>query len=433
MAPTHGTRGFRCGLHGGRLGAPGGGRVSSSTGPRPGPCRVRLFGAFAGLGGTASLIPAAIPLSAQAAGEEVTAFLGAVPALFFGLAAGVLLSAALLRRAASGILLGVGSLLQGVALLVAVMVPSGTIFTIAAAVAGIGFGLCEACGSVAARAAAGAGTPGLLSALTGIMAVVAAATPLLVAAGAGYLPVVPVAFAVALLHLLTASAFLLHPRSAGAPAPVGGGQHHRGAAPHQGAAAPGTRLVLLTIAAALFLYVGAETVFAGWSAVIAAEALALSASTAALGTSVFWTLMAVGRFTAWLILKVTSRTTALLAAACVLAAASLTAASTLRASDPGLALAMTGLAVTCLGPMYSLVLGSGMARLELRDAGRLVSLLVAAGAAGGAVVPAVLASFTNGPSSPAVFLTAAALLACVALLAGMPGRVHTAQTALDTA
>lgn len=382
------------------------------------PARVQkagLFTAFAGMGGTASIVPALIPLAAHNANNPLSEYLGAVPALFFGLMTGVLLSSLLLRMITAATILCAGSLLQAAALIAIAVAPDGAAFTVSAVAAGMGFGLCEASGSILARVLAGKGTTGLLAALTGTVAVVAALGPLLIVTGLLGGTAVPLLAAAALGHVTTAALFLSTAKSGGgAPRAVDASSDPAGTS------RSALFLLLAPVSAALFLYVGVETVFAGWSAVIPAEALALDATAAAAGTSAFWVLMAIGRYSAWFILKSTVTPSTLLVSACTLAVAGFAVAGVLRQEHPEAALMTTGMAIACLGPMYSLILGIGLTRVRVEDAKKAVGLLVACGAAGGACTPAALLAFTPRPGNSGVFLTAAALTAAIALLIVRP-------------
>ncbi|WP_354191314.1 cupin domain-containing protein [Arthrobacter sp. UYCu712] len=357
------------------------------------------------MGGTASIIPATIPLFAHNSNSPVSGYLGAVPALFFGLMAGVLLSAILLRQANPEAVLSAGSLLQFAALIAIAVAPDGATFAIAAGAAGMGFGLCEASGSIMARVVAGEKTTGLLSALTGTVALVAALGPLLIVAGIFGVSAVPLLAAIAFVHLTTVALFLFVPKR--------GPQAARALADPARIRPTALLLLLAPVSAALFVYVGVETIFAGWSAVIPAEALALDATAAAAGTSAFWILMATGRYAAWFILKTTVTQSAVLISTCSIAVACFAVAGVLRQAHPVAALVSTGVAIVCLGPMYSLILGIGLTRVKVEDAKKAVGLLVACGAAGGACIPAVLLSATSHPGAAGVFLTVAALTAAI--------------------
>ncbi len=373
---------------------------------------VGLFTAFAGLGGTASVIPAIIPLTAHNSNASLSEYLGVAPALFFGLMAGVLLSAILLRATSARAVLCAGSVLQAAALIAIALAPDRSAFGMSASAAGVGFGLCEASGSVLARVVAGDRAARLLSALTGTGALVAAAGPLFIVSGILGASPAPLLASTALVHVATVLFQFLGPKQHL-------GEHaDRGIRTRAPAPAPSISWVLLLapVAAALFIYVGIETIFAGWSAVIAAEALALDPRTAAAGTSVFWVLMAAGRYAAWFTLKSSVTPSALLAFTCTLAAVCFAGAGILRQEQPAVALVATGVAIAGLGPTYSLVLGIGLSRIEVHDAKKAVGLLVACGAAGGAGIPAALLTVTPHPGAPWVLVTSALLTALIAPL-----------------
>lgn len=374
-----------------------------------------LFTAFAGMGGTASIIPAIIPLAAHNSSSPVSEYLGAVPALFFGLMTGVLLSSLLLRAVTAAAILCAGSLLQAAALIAIAVASDGVAFTISAVAAGMGFGLCEASGSILARVLAGKGTTGLLAALTGTVALVAALGPLLIVTELIGGTAAPLLAAAALGHVTTAALFFFEAKT-GVGAPRAAGSLSDSA----GTSRSALFFMLAPVSAALFLYVGVETVFAGWSAVIPAEVLGLDAITAAAGTSAFWVLMAVGRYTAWFILRSTVTPSAVLVFTSTAAGACFAVAGVLRQAHPEAALMTTGVAIACLGPTYSLILGIGLTRVRVEDAKKAVGLLVACGAAGGACIPAAFLSFTPRPGSSGVFLAAAALTAAIVLLIVRP-------------
>lgn len=371
---------------------------------------VGLFTAFAGLGGTASVIPAIIPLSAHNSNASISEYLGVAPALFFGLMAGVLLSAILLRATSAPAVLCAGSVLQAAALIGIALAPDRSAFVIWASAAGVGFGLCEASGSVLARVVAGDKAARLLSALTGTVALVAAAGPLFIVSGILGASPAPLLASTALVHVATVLFQLLGPKQ-------NLGEHaDRGIRSRAQVPSISWVFLLAPVAAALFIYVGIETIFAGWSAVIAAEALALDPRTAAAGTSVFWVLMAAGRYAAWFTLKSSVTPSALLAFTCTLTAVCFAAAGFLRQEQPAAALVATGVAIAGLGPTYSLVLGIGLSRVKVHDAKKAVGLLVACGAAGGAGIPAALLTVTSHPGAPWVLVATAVLTALLAPL-----------------
>ncbi|MDQ0755041.1 fucose permease [Arthrobacter sp. B3I4] len=255
-----------------------------------------------------------------------------------------------------------------------------------------------------------AGTARLLSALTGTVAFVGAAGPLFIVSGLVGASPAPLLASIALIHVATVLFHRLVPK-AGKTEP-----ENLAAETRTGSPAKSLLVLLAPVAAALFVYVGIETVFSGWSAVIATDVLALDPHTAAAGTSVFWVLMAAGRYAAWCILKSSVTPSALLTVACTLAVACFAAAGLVRQVNPGLAMVFSGVAILSLGPTYSLVLGIGLSRVKIYDAKKAVGLLVAIGAAGGAGIPAVLLSVTLRPGASRILVTAAFLTALIAPL-----------------
>jgi len=392
-----------------------------------------LFLAFAGLGGTAAVIPAVLPTALDRSPADATTYLQAVPATFTGLLLGVLLSTVLIRATSTRAVLGLGSLIQAGALSALLSVPPAAGFVLTAGWAGLGFGLVEAAGSALARESAGASTTRLLAALTGTVALVAATCPLIVAyvpsAGAPSIALV----LVAAIHLATAgglaaAAILLRrgatarrsPRGLGNPTEVPPASSSDG--DRTGRRLTGQLVrTLAAVALALALYVGVESAFSGWSAVIAGPLLGTDAQRAAVGTSVFWILMATGRFAAWVLLRAPRQPGPFLipAAAAILLIAAAAAGGTAAG-----VVALCG-AVIFLGPCYSVILGTGLSLVSPADAARVTGPLVACGAVGGAGIPWLVLAGTSNPTSRAVPILSAALLLVVGLLVAVP-RPHAA-------
>jgi hypothetical protein len=364
--------------------------------------RIGLVAAFAGLGGTAATIPAMLPSLESRLDASV---LPAVPLLFAGLLLGVLLSSPLLSWLRVRTVVIAGSALQAGALLwLAVATTLPEILTIAAC-AGVGFGLTEASGSVAAKRWVSGTATRSLAMLTAAVAVVAAISPIAVAFLPGGVWLVPVL--VAAIHLLACGALAAPEPTAAAVPGEGAGLSGRGWA-------ASSRRVLIVAGVALALYVGVETVFSGWSALIPAAVLDIDPQSAALGTSGFWLCMAAGRLIASAVLRAGLQPAALLLSCMAVAAAALLATSVLAPLP--LMLAGLGLAVLAMAPVYSLVLGEALDRLSPQAAARATGPLVACGALGGTVVPMALVAVGLEPDSVATFLVAAGI--CIIIGAG---------------
>ncbi|UPL16482.1 MFS transporter [Microbacterium aurugineum] len=359
--------------------------------------RAGLFTAFAGLGVTAAFVPAVLPSTERAMATDLSA---AVPALFGGLLVGVLSSGPLLMRRPPRTTLMLGSALQAVAIIAVAVADAPAMFIAAAAVAGFGFGLVEASGSVAAKSVAAGSATGLLSALLGTVAVCAAVTPLLVAVGSGTRPLLGILAIVPLLAL----AMLAGPAAPTSPAETPAHRDVRGL------------LALLPFAVALPLYVGVETVLSGWSAVIPERILAVDPGLAALGTSAFWTLMAVGRFSAAGLRRLSVPPIVILVSATGAAAVLMATAGILVESAPEVALGGLAAVVVLLAPSYGLILGLALDRLDPARSAAVTGALVACGAVGGTFVPTVILLIGRDPASSATFLVSAGLCALIPVL-----------------
>ncbi|UUE20345.1 MFS transporter [Microbacterium sp. J1-1] len=359
--------------------------------------RAGLFTAFAGLGVTAAFVPAVLPSTERAMATDLSA---AVPALFGGLLIGVLSSGPLLVRRPPRTTLMLGSALQAVAIIAASVADAPAVFIAAAAVAGFGFGLVEASGSVAAKSVAAGSATGLLSALLGTVAACAAVTPLLVAVGSGTRPLLGILAIVPLLAL----AMLAGPAAPISPAETPAHRDVRGL------------LTLLPFAVALPLYVGVETVLSGWSAVIPERILAVDPGLAALGTSAFWTLMAVGRFSAAGLRRLFISPIVILVSATGAAAVLMATAGILVESAPGVALGALAAVVVLLAPSYGLILGLALDHLDPARSAAVTGALVACGAVGGTFVPTVILLIGRDPASSTTFLVSAGLCALIPVL-----------------
>jgi fucose permease len=177
--------------------------------------------------------------------------------------------------------------------------------------------------------------------------------------------------------------------------------------------------VLAPAAAALALYVGVETLLSGWSAVLTHDLLDADPALAALGASAFWLLMSAGR--AWGARThggVTGR---------ALVAAALFALAAVAGRVPPAVVAACAVTVLVVAPAYPRLLGAALDRLDGPAAARWTGPLVAAGAAGGSLLPALVLRL-GPPSGPGTFVSAAVaclLLAVVArVLARGPGAVR---------
>jgi fucose permease len=337
---------------------------------------VTLLAAFCSLGIVSATIPASIPASAVRLGVGAEKLLPAVSFLFLGLLIGVLVT--VVPRSAARVFLLVGLLLEAAGLAFVAAAPTVPVFFLGSGLAGVGFGLAEASATSLTRLHSAERTPGRLAVLNGATAVAAAVTPLVLAASASVsaqaltvaaLGTVPVAGAV-----VTVSMWSRWPAPTRAPRADAAVPRNRSATASRG---------LILAGAALFLFVGAETVLAGWSSVLPQALFQLSPEAAALGTTVFWLLMAAGRFLCAAILRRGIRAELYLSVVVIAAALLVTVA----AFAPGVvAGVLTGLVVVLVAPGYALLLGRALVGVTAHAAGRVTGWLLALGAAGGTVI-----------------------------------------------
>jgi hypothetical protein len=365
-----------------------------------------LFVAFASLGATAAVIPAVLPAAGQAIGAPL---LEAIPALFGGLLVGVLLSGPAMRVLSPVLVAAMGCLVQAGGLVVVSLAVGAGVFVLASAFAGLGFGLVEAAGSVAAKSVTGAGSTAIrLSALTGTVAVMAALTPVVLLVGSSLIAHNVIVLMVAAL-----------PLAAGLMLGING-RRTRAIRPARTDTPRGLQVRRLAgivpFAIALPIYVGVETVFAGWSAVLPAAMLEIDPALAGLGTSAFWALMAAGRYLAVVRSQHGGSASHLVVGGAVIGAIALAAAAAASGWNEAVGLAAIAVAVLAIAPSYGIIVGLALDRLSDTAAGDAMGVLVACGALGGVAVPAAVLMITSDPASPATFVICAILLLVLAVL-----------------
>lgn len=387
------------------------------------PYRATLL-AFAGLGITASLIPATLPLLSAEIEVPTQELVPALPALFGGLLFGVLLApvAALWRPVLAVVRLGILVQAAGFVVLGTAALPLTVM--LGALLCGVGFGLTESSGAVTARSSVTGATGRNLTGLTIAVAAAGATAPLLVVVAGTPDTVRFVLVSAAAFHLATLLLLARHRAtstvSAG-PANIAVGfarvpalRRAAGARDRTGVALSGVTMT----GAALFCFVGVEALLSGWSAVLVEREIGADAAAAAVGTSAFWTLAGLGRLTAWLLTPRMLSNRQLTVTCAALIMVSLGASVILLDSAPALALALLGVTVLACGPCYGLLLGDAVERASERSAPVVSAALVALGAVGGTLLP-LAAAFSpdafGGRSSVIIAALGAALLTVLVL------------------
>ncbi|WP_347756506.1 hypothetical protein [Agrococcus sp. ProA11] len=374
-----------------------------------------LFLVFGSLGASAAAIPATLPAAIADAPEAAAIVGAAVPALFAGVLVGVVLSAWWARPPVHIAI--AGSALQSGAFL-GLLIAAGPHAMIAlAALVGVGFGLVEASATGLVRDLDRASTARRLTALTGTVAIVAAALPLSVSILAPSAIANVTYVMVAVLQCLAAVALAITARDHGSTRP----ELHVGAVRGAGGAerAP---IRLAAAGLALALAVGAESVLAGNSAIVPFVLLDLDPSHAAVGTTVFWILLASGRFAASSAMHAGATARLCLAVAGGTAAIALLVAAATVSVAPAAGTGAAALAVVAIGPMYSLLIGMALEGARARWA---ASALIAAGSTGGAALPFALLLAGLGAADAAMWIVLAAAIigtACISAIASIVAR-----------
>lgn len=371
-----------------------------SQAPRPATLQVvGLVGAFLGLGMSGALPPALLPVLGDELGDSAQRLSLVLSALFAGLCIGVLVTAVAGPALPSPVTVSMGALVQAAGLIGLAAAGSALGAVVAGLVLGVGFGATELSAMAAARSAETAAGR-WLSHLTAVLAVTSALTPLVfgLLAASGYWRVTLVAAAT--VHVATALAVLALGRREPRPRPV----------------AWRAAVQLRRGHLAVFYYVGGETAIAAWIARLADSALGLQAAAAAAATALFWGSLAAGRILAGHLLGRGLTAGRLLPVALLCAATCLGLAAVLP-GVPRLVLLICGL--VSAGPAYGLI----VATTEGSGDRRVLAVLIAAGALGGALVSAAAAAAHDLAGLAGVLLLAGAMFgAAVLAVAGVPGR-----------
>jgi len=346
----------------------------------------QLFAIFVLMGVSASLIPAAIPMVAVELGVSSFDLLPAVPALFGGLFIAVALAPKIVGQFGIGVTLRVASLITALALAFSYFAASPELYIASAVALGLGFGFLEVGATSAARLDS-EDTSRLLTKLNIAFTLSAMSAPLVLALEAQL-------FSSRLIFLVAgALAGIL-------VVAIGATQTAIAQTLRRVEFARGPLLAFMALAA---LYVGAESILAGWAAAIVFELTALSAGAAAIGSSAFWGLLALGRLShVWLSKRFLTSRTATVIWPTLAAGAMLMSWVSITASNNAASLVGFGLATFAAGPIYSLIIGAALDAYEQTSAVGLTSVLIFSGAAGGFLLPALLQLSPN-ISSAALF------------------------------
>ncbi|QYH36568.1 sugar MFS transporter [Salinibacterium sp. M195] len=369
--------------------------------------RVALFAAFIGLGATAAAIPAALPAAERSIGGSV---LEAVPVLFAGLLIGVVLGGFFMRVLRPEVVLVLGCTLQSGGLIAFALSHTSLLILAASWLAGFGFGLSEVSATLCAkRESRGKSAAISLSALTGAVAITAACTPLLIVIAGSFVDPRLALMGVAVIPV--AAAALVFATLRGQPSRANDEKARHG----KRRTNLRVYVALVPFLLALPVYVGIETVFAGWSAVLPATLLDIDPALAGLGTSAFWMLMALGRYVAVVMTTRGAAAENIVVWGSAAGALCLFVAAGLTERAPEWAIIAIAIAVVAIAPSYGVIAGLALDRLSEGTAPDALGVLVACGAIGGALIPAAILIVAKDPASSLTFVICAGGLVAVAI------------------
>ena len=340
--------------------------------------RLQLAVLFALLGSAASALPASIPALALEFEVSASSLVGAVPVMFAGLFFSVGLAPLASAKFSDIALVRGFSLVLATGLFLLAVSPQASMFISAGFALGLGFGALEVLGTAASKRLS-TDTASRLTRLNAIFAISAFLTPILFVVLSASLSPKLLFF----LLFITALIFAVGYQSE-YPATTQGRKLIR----------PNKTIAAFLLATSF--YVGAETVIASWSAVLASELGGLDAQLAAIGGSSFWGLLALGRLTSVALTTKFLEPKFALALWLALAGISLMVAwvSWDVVSQAGILVAF-GLAAIAAGPCYALIIGLALDSQTGAHAVALTSTLVLAGAAGGFALPGILQGFAS--------------------------------------
>ena len=326
---------------------------------------------FGLMGSTASAIPALIPHFASTFSIDNFYLLNAVPLLFAGLFLGILINPLLSTRFGFQQLARFAGILIGIGLFSIAFATDAQLFFLGSFLSGIGFGLAEV--SITSQVKKEiSDTTKMMTKLNAVFAISAMTTPLLVIAElqlfSSYTLLTIIGFST-----LTVGFFVRGISKTTAPinklkvGPEG--------------------ILFLAVAG---LYVGAESVMAGWASTVLNQATAIETEFTPVASSVFWALIALGRiFSIWLTPKHLSENSALVFWPSA-AGLSLIIGSVSFQSNPSAALIAFAISVFAAGPVYGQIIGAALKTAELENANTFTTIIIIAGAAGGFLIPALI-------------------------------------------
>lgn len=359
----------------------------------------RAIAVFASLGGGAALIPSMIPKTQVELTIPGFELLVAIPVMFWGLFMGVLFAPSAASRIGSNVVARVSGLAAASGLLLAGFAGSSALFLTGAAAFGLGFGFLEVT-ITAATKQRNQDSAQELTKLNAAFATAAVMTPLALVAELAILGSNLIAGIVAAMALVSSWSLGITEEKPSGSAPK---------------VSPGLPSALLIAA---FLYVGAESLLAGWGPTLVSSFELLSVETAPLGSTLFWGLLALGRLVS---IRVTPRhlSTAFSLTLWPLVAAAGLAAAAIFQTPAALWLGYS-LAAFATGPIYGLLIGQALKTVESGQVSKATRNIILIGAAGGFALPGLVQVFPSQTLAIAAAATAMVLVSTASAVSKQP-------------
>jgi len=374
--------------------------------------RAQLGAVFALMGAASASLPATIPLRANQLGIPIEQLMPAVPSLFFGLFLGIGLTPFISKSLTTTNHVRISIAMQTLGVLGIGVLNSQQLFIASSLIIGLGFGQLEVLITSIARVES-AQVGDLLTRLGIYLAASAFLTPIAIIGfdlleASQYINI-----AIAVVSIYVGGVFQtdqIYPQSKNFLVLKLANRK--------------VYLLLLTTA----FYVGAETILAGWSAVLFSENISKNLVSAPLGTSIFWAGMTLGRVVG----TFTSSKNFSTKASAILWSSGLSFSLALlsqmnEGGSRGAFLFLLVIAIFFAGPCYGFIIGLAVILYEEALAIKSATLFVLVGALGGVLIPA-LAQIFLGSESKDVTLGAAvaAALSTVFLIVSFREKESTA-------
>lgn len=345
--------------------------------------RTQLGVIFAVMGGASAALPATIPLRANQLGAPINQLMPSIPALFLGLALGIAFTPLISRLMNTTNHVRSSLALQTVGVMGIGFLDSHQLFIISALIIGFGFGQLEVLiTSIARNETENLGN--LLTRLGIYLAATAFLTPIAII-GFDLLEATKVIY----LLLASISIYLMTVFSTSQ------------------IDAESKNLLVLKLANvkvyllvfAIAFYVGAETILAGWSAVLFSENISDNLVSAPLGTSIFWFSMTLGRIMGTFVSSknISPKISSTFWSLCLSLSLLFFSRVTEEVSQ-GTFLLILVIATFFAGPCYGFIIGLAVGIYEQSLAVKSAAFFVFVGSFGGVIVPAFAQIFLSSDS-----------------------------------